>query len=163
MEKGKDGLPIVPFQSEEDWEDWIEANHAATAGVWMKLAKKASGIPTISMGEAIDIAICFGWIDGQSRGYDDTCYLQRFTPRRARSRWSQINVERVGRLIEEGRMRPAGLAEVDKAKADGRWDDAYPSPSAIEVPDDLRLAIEADPRAAVIGEFVASLSNPRDG
>ncbi|MEX2135145.1 MAG: YdeI/OmpD-associated family protein [Acidimicrobiia bacterium] len=148
METGKDDLPIIPFPSQQDWQDWLETNHAESRGVWMKLAKKASGIPTVSISEAIDVAICFGWIDGQGRGHDDTWYLQRFTPRRPRSRWSEINVERVRRLTEEGRMRPTGLGEVDKAKADGRWDDAYPSPSAMEVPEDLRRAIEADPRAA---------------
>lgn len=193
METGKDDLPIIPFQSEQDWEVWLDANHVASPGVWMKLAKKASGIPTVSMSEAIDVAICFGWIDGQRLGHDETWYLQRFTPRRPRSRWSEINVERVRRLTEEGRMRSAGLAEVDKAKADGRWDDAYPSPSTMEVPDDLRRAIDADPgaaeafasiksadrysmlyrvhhtktpetRARIIQEFVASLSNrPGDG
>lgn len=193
METGKDDLPIIPFQSEQDWEVWLDANHVASPGVWMKLAKKASGIPTVSMSEAIDVAICFGWIDGQRLGHDETWYLQRFTPRRPRSRWSEINVERVRRLTEEGRMRSAGLAEVDKAKADGRWDDAYPSPSTMEVPDDLRRAIDADPgaaeafasiksadrysmlyrvhhtktpetRARIIQGFVASLSNrPGDG
>lgn len=147
METGKGGLPIIPFQSQQDWEVWLEANHTASPGVWMKLAKKASGIPTVSFNEAIDVAICFGWIDGQRLGHDDTWYLQRFTPRRPRSRWSEINVERVRRLTEQGRIRPAGLAEVDKAKADGRWDDAYPSPSSMEVPEDLQAALDGDPRA----------------
>jgi uncharacterized protein YdeI (YjbR/CyaY-like superfamily) len=113
----------------------------------MKLAKKASGIPTVSFNDAIDVAICFGWIDGQRLGHDDTWYLQRFTPRRPRSRWSEINVERVRRLTEQGRIRPAGLAEVEKAKADGRWDDAYPSSSSMEVPEDLQAALDGDPRA----------------
>jgi uncharacterized protein YdeI (YjbR/CyaY-like superfamily) len=148
METGKDDLQIIPFQSQRYWEVWLEANHTASPGIWMKLAKKASGIPTVSMSEAIDVAICFGWIDGQRLGHDDTWYLQRFTPRRARSRWSEINVERVRRLTEGGRMRPAGLAEVEKAKADGRWDDAYPRASALEVPEDLQNAVDADPRAA---------------
>lgn len=148
METGKDDLPIIPFQSEQDWENWLEANHDAHAGVWLKLAKKASGIPTVSMNEAIDVAICFGWIDGQRLGYDDTWYLQRFTPRRPRSRWSEINVERVRRLIDDGRMRPAGLAEIDRAKADGRWDAAYPRASSLEVPEDLQKAVDADSRAA---------------
>lgn len=147
METGIDDLPIIPFQSEQEWEDWLDANHGASPGIWMKLAKKASGIQTVTMSEAIDVALCFGWIDGQRRSYDDTWYLQRFTPRRSRSRWSEINVERVGRLKEGGRMRPAGLAEVEKAKADGRWDEAYPRASALEVPDDLQKALDADPRA----------------
>jgi uncharacterized protein YdeI (YjbR/CyaY-like superfamily) len=147
MENGKGGLPIIPFQFQQDWERWLEDNHAESEGLWLKMAKKASGIPTVSFNDAIDVAICFGWIDGQRLGHDDTWYLQRFTPRRPRSRWSEINVERVRRLTEQGRIRPAGLAEVDKAKADGRWDDAYPSPSSMEVPEDLQAALDADPRA----------------
>jgi uncharacterized protein YdeI (YjbR/CyaY-like superfamily) len=147
MEIGKGGLPIIPFQFQQDWERWLEDNHAESEGLWLKMAKKASGIPTVSFNDAIDVAICFGWIDGQRLGHDDTWYLQRFTPRRPRSRWSEINVERVRRLTEQGRIRPAGLAEVDKAKADGRWDDAYPSPSSMEVPEDLKAALDADPRA----------------
>jgi uncharacterized protein YdeI (YjbR/CyaY-like superfamily) len=147
MEIGTDGLPIIPFQFQQDWERWLEDNHAESEGLWLKMAKKASGIPTVSFSDAIDVAICFGWIDGQRLGHDDTWYLQRFTPRRPRSRWSEINVERVRRLTEQGRIRPAGLAEVDKAKADGRWDDAYPSPSSMEVPEDLQAALDADPRA----------------
>jgi uncharacterized protein YdeI (YjbR/CyaY-like superfamily) len=147
MEIGTDGLPIIPFQFQQDWERWLEDNHAESEGLWLKMAKKASGIPTVSFSDAIDVAICFGWIDGQRLGHDDTWYLQRFTPRRPRSRWSEINVERVRRLTEQGRIRPAGLAEVDKAKADGRWDDAYPSPSSMEVPEDLQAALDRDPRA----------------
>jgi uncharacterized protein YdeI (YjbR/CyaY-like superfamily) len=147
MEIGKDGLPIIPFQFQQDWERWLEDNHAESEGLWLKMAKKASGIPTVSFNDAIDVAICFGWIDGQRLGHDDTWYLQRFTPRRPRSRWSEINVERVRRLTEQGRIRPAGLAEIEKAKADGRWDDAYPSPSSMEVPEDLQAALDRDPRA----------------
>jgi uncharacterized protein YdeI (YjbR/CyaY-like superfamily) len=147
MEIGKDGLPIIPFKFQQDWELWLEDNHAESEGLWLKIAKKASGIPTVSFNEAIDVAICFGWIDGQRLGHDDTWYLQRFTPRRPRSRWSEINVERVRRLTEQGRIRPAGLAEIEKAKADGRWDDAYPSPSSMEVPEDLQAALDRDPRA----------------
>jgi uncharacterized protein YdeI (YjbR/CyaY-like superfamily) len=147
MEIGTDGLPIIPFQFQQDWERWLEDNHAESEGLWLKMAKKASGIPTVSFNDAIDVAICFGWIDGQRLGHDDTWYLQRFTPRRPRSRWSEINVERVRRLTEQGRIRPAGLAEIEKAKADGRWDDAYPSPSSMEVPEDLQAALDRDPRA----------------
>lgn len=146
-EVGKDDLPIIPFKSRRDWEDWLEANHTASPGVWMKLAKKASGIPTVSIDEAIDGALCFGWIDGQRQRYDETWYLQRFTPRRPRSRWSEINVEKVRLLTDEGRMRPAGEAEVEKAKDDGRWEDAYPRASALVVPEDLQKALDADPRA----------------
>lgn len=156
MEKGIDDLPVSPFQSEQEWENWLETNHSASPGIWIKLAKKASGIQTVTMSEAIDVALCFGWIDGQRRGYDDTWYLQRFTPRRSRSRWSEINVERVGRLTDAGRMRPAGLAEIEKAKTDGRWEDAYPRASALVVPEDLQEALDADPRAAAAFASVKS-------
>ncbi len=154
-ETSRDDLPTISFESQKSWERWLEAN-PGSKGVWLKIAKKASGIPTVTITEAIDVALCFGWIDGQRRGLDETWYLQRFTPRRPRSRWSEINVEKVRLLTEEGRMRPAGLAEVEKAKADGRWDDAYPRASALEVPADLRLALDADPRAAAAFELIKS-------
>jgi uncharacterized protein YdeI (YjbR/CyaY-like superfamily) len=136
-----DNLPVVPFASQAEWESWLEEKHSSSAGLWLKIAKKASGLPTVAFGEAIDVALCYGWIDGQRRGYDDVWYLQRFTPRRPRSRWSEINQERVRLLTEQGRMRPAGIAEVERAKEDGRWDEAYASPSKMQVPDDLQRAL----------------------
>lgn len=158
-ETGHDNLPIIPFASQAAWENWLEENHANSAGLWLKIAKKASGVPTITFGEALDAALCFGWIDGQRRGYDDVWYVQRFTPRRSRSRWSEINQEKIRLLTEQGRMRPAGLAEVERAKADGRWDEAYASPSNIEVPDDLQRALDEDQSAA--GAFAALKSADR--
>jgi uncharacterized protein YdeI (YjbR/CyaY-like superfamily) len=116
-----DGLPQIPFASAAAWEDWLESNHAESRGVWIKMAKKSSGIETVRHPEAVESALCFGWIDGHRVGLDDRYFLQRFTPRRARSNWSKINRDRAEQLIAEGRMRPAGLAEVERAKSDGRW------------------------------------------
>jgi uncharacterized protein YdeI (YjbR/CyaY-like superfamily) len=143
-----DDLPIIAYQSSAAWEGWLDDNHANSQGLWLKIAKKASGIASVTFQEALDSALCYGWIDGQRQSFDDLWFLQRFTPRRSRSRWSQINRDRVARLIAGGLMRPAGFQEIERAKADGRWDDAYPSPSNIEVPEDLRRALDADPRAA---------------
>lgn len=120
-----DGLETVFFASPAEWEEWLEQNHESAAGVWIKMAKKASGIESVRHEEAVDVALCFGWIDGRREGLDDTYFLQRFTPRRSRSRWSRINRAKVERMTAEGRMRPAGVAEVERARADGRWDAAY--------------------------------------
>jgi uncharacterized protein YdeI (YjbR/CyaY-like superfamily) len=118
-----DGLPQIPFASVTDWEKWLDENHATADGVWIKMAKKASGIPSVRHPEAVEIALCFGWIDSKQVGLDETYFLQRFTPRRPRSNWSRLSREAAERLIAEGRMRPSGLAEVERAKADGRWDE----------------------------------------
>ncbi len=131
------------------------ANHADAPGVWLKIAKKAAGIPTVTYSEALDAALCFGWIDGQKAAYDESFFLQRFTPRRARSKWSKINVDRVASLVEAGRMQPAGLAQVESARADGRWDTAYGGSATITVPDDLQQALVANPAAL---EFFATIS-----
>ena len=117
-------IPTHRFATPEEWEGWLEENHAHAKGVWIKMAKKASGIETIRHPDAVDVALCFGWIDGRRERLDDTHFLQRFTPRRPRSNWSRINRDKVERMTAEGRMRPAGLAEVEKARADGRWDAA---------------------------------------
>jgi uncharacterized protein YdeI (YjbR/CyaY-like superfamily) len=116
-----DGLETIFFSSAGEWESWLEQNHAQAAGVWIKMAKKASGIASVNHPEALEAALCFGWIDGRRERLDETYFLQRFTPRRPRSNWSQINRDKVERLTAEGRMRPAGLDEVERAKADGRW------------------------------------------
>ena len=132
-----------------EFEAWMEANHAASDGIWMRIAKKGTGVATCSAPEALDVCLCFGWIDGQRKSLDDTYFLQKYTPRRARSKWSKINVGKVAALIaREGRMRPAGQAEIERAKADGRWEAAYASPATIEVPPDLQAALDADPVAA---------------
>ncbi len=143
-----DELPIIPFPSVTEWEAWLEESHATAQGLWLKIAKKASGIETVTYAEAVEVALCFGWIDGQKGRFDEQWFVQRFTPRRPRSKWSQINREKVEELTRVGRMRPAGLREVERAKEDGRWEAAYPSSSKIQVPDDLRAALDADPVAS---------------
>jgi uncharacterized protein YdeI (YjbR/CyaY-like superfamily) len=135
-------LPIIPFASREAWAAWLEEQHATSDGFWLKFAKKGSGLDTVTYAEAVEVALCYGWIDGQVRKLDEDHYLQRFTPRRARSRWSKINRQKATELIERGEMKPAGLREVERAKADGRWDAAYDAPSTATVPEDLRRELE---------------------
>ena len=148
-------LPTLTFATAEEWERWLDANHD-DAGVWIKMAKKRSGIASVTHAEALDVALCFGWIDGQRKGLDETFFLQKFTPRRPRSKWSRINREKAEQLIAAGRMRPSGLAEVEQARADGRWEAAYDPQSTARVPDDLKRELDARPRAA---EFFASLDS----
>jgi uncharacterized protein YdeI (YjbR/CyaY-like superfamily) len=144
-----------PFATVAEWEAWLRRHHETTpAGVWIKFARKGSGIPTVTYLEALRAALRFGWIDGQARSLDATHYLQRFTPRRARSIWSKRNREFAIALIDAGEMEPAGLREVERAKADGRWDAAYDAPTTATVPDDLRAALDANPAAAA---FFAAL------
>ena len=145
-------MEIVAFESAEAFQAWLGENHAVSSGIWLKLRKKGPGIVALDYAQALDVALCYGWIDGQKAGLDDEWWLQRFTPRRARSRWSKVNRDKVAALIEQGRMRPAGLAEIDRAKADGRWDAAYDSPKTATVPDDLAAALAADPAAAAFFE-----------
>ena len=140
--------PVVAFATAADWEAWLAEHHGEQDGVWIRFGKKGSGIPSVTYAEALDVALCWGWIDGQSRGGDERTYLQRFLPRRRRSVWSKRNREHVARLTAAGRMRPPGQAEVDRAKADGRWDAAYDPPSTATVPDDLRAGLDASPAAA---------------
>jgi uncharacterized protein YdeI (YjbR/CyaY-like superfamily) len=139
--------PTLTFETAEDWERWLEAEHAGSDGVWLRFVKKGSGLAGLTYAPALQVALCFGWIDGQAKSEGETHYLQRFTPRRRRSVWSKRNRGYAEALIESGRMRPAGLAEVEKAKADGRWDGAYDGPAAATVPDDLRDALAARPGA----------------
>ncbi|HEU5354048.1 MAG TPA: YdeI/OmpD-associated family protein [Actinocrinis sp.] len=147
---------ILPFASARLWASWLAEHHADTPdGIWLKIAKKDSGIPTVTYAEALEEALCFGWIDGQKRSFDDTWFLQGFTPRRPRSRWSKVNTEKVLDLIATGRMQPAGLREIEAAKADGRWDNAYERQSVAQVPSDLQAAFDANPKAA---EFFATLT-----
>ena len=129
-------LPIEHFMDAAAWEHWLE-QHPESTGVWLKIAKKDSGVASVSYSEALDVALCHGWIDGQKKGCDAQCFLQRFTPRRARSTWSKINVARIESLLAAGRMRPAGLREVEAARADGRWDAAYVGARWMEVPREL--------------------------
>ena len=145
-----DPKQIRAFPNQKAFESWLRANHARESELWLKIHKKGSGLPTVTPDEAIDAALCWGWIDGLRKGFDEQSFLQRFTPRRPKSVWSQINRDRVARLIAAGRMTAHGQRQIDAAKADGRWDAAYaPIRRASEstIPDDLRRAIEANPRA----------------
>jgi uncharacterized protein YdeI (YjbR/CyaY-like superfamily) len=143
-----DDLPVLPFASPDPWEDWLREHGAQAPGVWLKIAKKNSGIPSVTYAQALEAALCHGWIDGQKASFDKRFFLQRFTPRRPRSGWSKRNVEIVARLVEAGRMQPAGLAQVDAAKADGRWAAAYDGAASATVPEDLQRALDASPAAA---------------
>jgi uncharacterized protein YdeI (YjbR/CyaY-like superfamily) len=151
-----DGLPTIFFQSAADWEQWLDANHEGARGVWIKVAKKGSGIASVTTAEALEAALCFGWIDSRREALDDDYFLQRYTPRQPRGRWSRINREKVERLIAEGRMRPAGLAEIERAKAEGRWHAAYDGARVATVPDDLRRELDARPAAKAFFDRLSS-------
>jgi uncharacterized protein YdeI (YjbR/CyaY-like superfamily) len=149
-------LPVKPFSSQKTFATWLAKNHARSNGIWIKVAKKDSGIPSVTHAEALEVALCYGWIDGQRDRYDDEYFLQRFTPRRARSRWSKINCAKATALIASGAMEPAGLAEVERAKADGRWDAAYSSAKTIEIPAELARAFA---RNAAARKFFETLDS----
>lgn len=140
-------LPTLSFELSAAWAKWLATEHGSSDGVWIKIAKKGSGIPSVTYPEAVEVALCYGWIDGQMKGLDDNFYVQRFTPRRARSKWSKINVAKAEQLIADGKMKPAGLREVERAKEDGRWAAAYDSPSTATVPADLAAALSNKPAA----------------
>lgn len=150
-----DSLPILSFADPQALGDWLADHHAEPAGVWLRLARKGCPEPLITYAQALDVALCWGWIDGQKRSHDAISSLQKFTPRRARSLWSQVNRDKVMALIASGAMRPPGLAEIERARQDGRWDAAYAPASRAEVPADLAAALAADPVAAA---FFAGLS-----
>jgi uncharacterized protein YdeI (YjbR/CyaY-like superfamily) len=149
-------LPTLSFASAAAWREWLDKNHADSGGLWLKFAKKGSGVESVALPEAIEAALCYGWIDSQAAGFDDKFWLQRFTPRRPKSKWSKVNREKATVLIERGEMRPAGLREVERAKADGRWDAAYDAQSKAAVPPDLRLQLEKNERAR---RFFATLDS----
>lgn len=155
MTEERAGLPILAFPDVGHLDAFLERQPADAKGIWIKFAKQGSGVASVAKTDAIDAALCHGWIDGQLDRYDDRHWLVRFTPRRRGSRWSAVNVTRVGELIAAGRMRPAGLAQVAAARADGRWDAAYAPASTIAVPDDLALALAASPQAEA---FFATLT-----
>ena len=141
MAKAKRELPIIAFKSQPAWESWLALQPADSKGLWLKLAKKSSGIASVSRQEAVDTALCHGWIDGQLDAFDGEFWLIRFTPRQSASKWSEKNRARALELVKLKRMRPAGLNEIDRAKKDGRWDAAYAPQSTAEVPDDLHAAL----------------------
>jgi uncharacterized protein YdeI (YjbR/CyaY-like superfamily) len=153
-----DQLPVLQFETQAAWEQWLERHHADSLGVWLKTAKKAAPTTTVTHAEALESALCHGWIDGQRRSLDDQFFLQRFTPRTARSKWSQINRQKASELIEAGRMRPHGMVQVESAKADGRWEAAYAPQSNAPVPADLKQALDQSPPAA---QFFATLTGSR--
>ena len=140
-------LDEMAFASSDDWEGWLERHHADSPGLWVKIAKKGSGVETVSYPQVVELALCFGWIDGQRQKVDDVYFRQRLTPRAPRSKWSKINCDKAEALIASGRMQPNGLQEVERAKADGRWDAAYDGQRTMEVPDDLALALRRNSRA----------------
>jgi uncharacterized protein YdeI (YjbR/CyaY-like superfamily) len=147
MEIQKAELPLIPFETFEAWLEWLEINHSISNGLWIKFAKKASGIPSITYEQAREGALMYGWIDGQKGSVDDNFYKLRFTPRRSKSIWSKINCGIVEALIAEGKMKPSGLKEVESAKADGRYEAAYESQSKITVPEDFQKALDSNPKA----------------
>lgn len=150
----KRDLPVLAFKSQPAWDEWLASRPATAKGLWLKLAKKSSGVASVSKAEAIDTALCHGWIDGQLDSFDDDFWLIRFTPRQSTSKWSEKNRSRALELIAQKLMRPAGLREIDRAKKDGRWDAAYAPQSAAEVPDDLRAALAVNRKA---GRFFEQL------
>ena len=151
-----DDLPVLELADRDAWAAWLGAGHASSPGVWLKIAKKGSDVRSVSYAEALEVALCYGWIDGQKRPLDDRFWLQRFTPRNPRSRWSKRNRTLVERLIANGEMAPAGLREVERARADGRWEAAYDSHATATVPPDLQAALDADAGAAA---FFAGLDS----
>ena len=140
-------LPILPFANKRKWADWLARQHDKSAGVWLKLAKKGFDIPSVTYEEALDVALCYGWIDGQKKGFDEQYWLQKFTPRGPRSIWSKINTEKAEKLIASGEMQPAGLKAIEAARQDGRWDAAYVSQKNISIPEDFQAALDTNKKA----------------
>lgn len=151
----KDGLPVILFETQEKWSSWLEKNEAA-AGIWVQIAKKGSGINSINYHETLEVALCFGWIDGVKNAYDDKSWVQRFTPRKPNSKWSKINKDKAEELIAAGKMRPSGLAAIELAKQKGIWDTAYDSQKNATIPEDLQNELDKNPEAA---EFFNSLNS----
>jgi uncharacterized protein YdeI (YjbR/CyaY-like superfamily) len=155
IKKDKNDFPVMEFPTQQQWHLWLSKNHTALEGVWLKFHKKHSGLKSINYVEAVEEALCFGWIDGHVKPFDANSWIQKFTPRRAKSIWSKRNTERVMQLIEEGRMKPAGLKEIEAAKADGRWQKAYDSPGNMTVPDDFLKRLSKNKKAK---QFFESLN-----
>jgi uncharacterized protein YdeI (YjbR/CyaY-like superfamily) len=145
--KTADDLPIMVFETQREWEAWLDEHHADTRGIWLTIAKKGAGVSSVTHAEALESALCYGWIDGQTASVDNRYWRQKFMARRPRSIWSRVNCEKAMALIAEGRMRPAGLRQVALAQSDGRWASAYEPPSTIAVPDDLQRALDANQTA----------------
>lgn len=139
--------PILSFKDQEKWSEWLEDNHATVAGIWIKFFKKGSNVESITYAQAVEEALCYGWIDSQAKSLDEISYLQKFTPRRSKSIWSKVNTAKIEKLIIEGKMKPAGLKQVEEAKKDGRWDSAYNSPSTIEFPQEFIKELSKNKKA----------------
>ncbi len=140
-------FPVLPFESKKKWADWLAKQHDKSAGIWLKIAKKDVGVPSVTYDEALDVALCYGWIDGQKKGFDDRHWLQKFTPRGPKSIWSKINTQKAERLIASGAMQPAGLKAIELAKQDGRWQAAYEGQKNASVPADLQAALDKNKKA----------------
>lgn len=149
-------LPVLLFKQPRDWARWLDAHHAGGMGVWLQIAKKDAGLRSVTYPEALELALCYGWIDGQKKSHDASSWLQKFTPRGAKSIWSQINRGKALALMDSGQMKPAGLREVERAREDGRWDAAYEPQRTAGMPEDLAAALQATPRA---GAFFAELDS----
>ncbi len=134
--------PVLAFQNQKAWASWLDKNHATSSGIWLRLTRKASGIPSVSYDQALEIALCYGWIDGQKKSEDESSWLQRFIPRGPKSGWSRINRERAEELVRQGKMKPAGMRAIESAKSNGRWDAAYDSQSRATVPSDFQAELE---------------------
>jgi uncharacterized protein YdeI (YjbR/CyaY-like superfamily) len=155
-DKPKTELPKLAFANQKAWQKWLKSNHLSSPGIWVELAKKDCGTPSVTYAEAIEVALCYGWIDGQKQSHSAEAWLQKFTPRGKKSIWSKINREKALALIADGRMQATGLAEVERAKADGRWEQAYDSPGRATVPPDLQAALNRNARAKA---FFATLES----
>jgi uncharacterized protein YdeI (YjbR/CyaY-like superfamily) len=153
--ESKQGLPVIAFATQPAWEAWLAAEHERSKGLWLKIAKKDSGVESVTYAEALEGALCYGWIDGQKGSLDERFWLQRFTPRGRKSKWSRINRDKATDLLERGRLRPAGRLQVEQARADGRWEAAYEAQSRVTVPDDLQSELDRNPTAQA---FFATLS-----
>ena len=154
--KNTENLPIMSFETQQDWEAWLKEHHADPKGLWLKIAKKDTGIPSVSYAEALESALCYGWIDGQKASFDDTFWLQKFTPRGPKSMWSQVNCDKVTALMASGRMQPAGIRQVELARADGRWEAAYEPQSKITIPEDFQRELDNNQEAK---EFFSTLNS----
>ena len=155
---GWESAPIRSFRTQKDFADWLEKNHSKSSGIWMRIAKKTSGKKTVNYAEALEVALCYGWIDAHKRPENEATWLQRFVPRRPKSGWSKVNRDKALALIEGGRMRPRGLAEIERAKADGRWDSAYDSPARAQVPPEFQRELDRNPKAKAFFETLSRIN-----
>ncbi len=156
--KSRENLPIFAFESQPAWDAWLEGNHGSSTGIWLKIAKKETGIASVNYNQAVETAISYGWIDGQKAAFDENYWLQKFTPRGSRSIWSQVNCEKAEALIAAGKMHAAGMHQVELAKSDGRWQTAYAPQSKIEIPPDLQSELEKNPAAGTFFNELNSLN-----